>query len=320
MPLPAGQKLWRSRFGALTSIRVGLLAGEDPAAAASALAGELAGRLSPGALGLGLVAVREQGLAAASGTTSFAGLFIGFSLFLIVSAALLVALLFRLGVERRAGELGLRLAVGFPLRSVRRMLLAEGAALAVAGGLLGIGLAALYGRAVLAGLSTWWAPILSSPFLRLELRPASLATGFAISLVVVLGSIALTLRRLSRLPARALLAGAVEEESPDGAARAGLRAGWHPRRWPWRRRCWRSPSLRASRRRALFFGVGAALLAAGFAAFARWCRGGFARGAAARCRPADDGPPGGAQQRPQPGPQPARRWCWWAAPASCSSP
>jgi ABC-type lipoprotein release transport system permease subunit len=281
VPLETGQKLWRSRFGALTAIRIGLLPGEEIGEAGEAIAAALKHKLPPAALGLALLPVREQGLAAASGTTSFGGLFVGFSLFLIVSSALLVALLFRLGTERRAGELGLRQAAGFPLRAVRRMLLAEGAVLAVVGGLLGIGLAALYGRAVLAGLSTWWAPILSSPFLRVELRPASLATGFLISLVVVLGSIALTLRRLRRLPVRALLAGVVEESSSAGRSRGLAR--------------WLAPAALLSALAllaiafgsgepspALFFGVGAALLTAGFAAFALWCRGGFAKGDSGR--------------------------------------
>ena len=281
VPLASGQDLWRSRFGALTAIRLGLGQGEDAAGAAATIASELMRKLSPGAVGLTFLPVREQGLAAATGTTSFAGLFVGFSLFLIVSSALLVALLFQLGVERRASELGLRLAAGFPLRSVRRMLLGEGATLAVAGGLLGIGLAALYGRAVLAGLSTWWAPILSSPFLRLDLRPASLAAGFLISLAVVLGSIALTLRRLRRLPARALLVGAVEESSPRQRRRGLVR--------------WLAPAaliaalallgIAVGSREAspaLFFGVGGALLTAGFASFALWCRGGLTRGASGR--------------------------------------
>jgi ABC-type lipoprotein release transport system permease subunit len=281
VPLEHGQQLWRSRFGALTAIRLALRPDEDAATGSVAIAGELMRRLSPGAVGLTVVPLREQGLAAASGTTSFGGLFVGFSLFLIVSSALLVALLFRLGVERRAGELGLRLATGFPVRSVRWMLLGEGAFLAAAGGLLGIGLAALYGRAVLAGLRGWWAPLLSSPFLRLDLRPASLAAGLLISLLVVLGSIALTLRQLKRLPPRALLAGAVDE------ARA--------RRRPRRLTRWLAPSalivalglLSAAygsdeASPALFFGVGAALLTAGFAFFALWCRGGLTSGVSGR--------------------------------------
>jgi hypothetical protein len=149
--------------------------------------------------------------------------------------------------------------------------------LAVAGGLLGIGLAALYGWAVLAGLSSWWAPILSSPFLRVDLRPASLATGFLISLVVVLGSIALTLRRLRRMPARALLAGAIEESGPR--RRAGGLAGWlAPAALILALVLLAIAFSSGEASPALFFGVGAALLTAGFAAFALWCRGGFAAG------------------------------------------
>ncbi len=282
VPLAAGQELWRSRFGALTAIRIALLPGEDSAAGRAALAGGIEQRLSLGAVGLTSVPVREQGLAAASGTTSFAGLFVGFSLFLIVSAALLVALLFRLGVERRAGELGLRLAAGFPLRSVRRMLLGEGAVLAAAGALAGVALAALYGRAVLAGLSSWWAPILSSTLLRVDLRPASLATGALISLGVVLVSIALTLRRLRRLPARALLAGVVEEPA------AGGRRGSRLARWLAPLALLAALALLAialgssEASPGLFFGVGAALLTAGFAAFALWCGGGLGTGAGGR--------------------------------------
>ena len=59
---------------------------------------------------------QAEGLAAAEGSTDFGGLFLAFSFFLIVSAVLLVGLLFRLAVERRAGELGLLLAVGYPVR------------------------------------------------------------------------------------------------------------------------------------------------------------------------------------------------------------
>ncbi len=273
VPLAEGQRLWRSRFGALTALRFALERGETPERAATALAEAVLDRLSPAELGLTVLPVRRQGLEASSGTTSFAGLFVGFSLFLIVAAALLVALLFRLGVERRARELGLRLAAGYPLRSVRRLLLAEGTVLAAAGGALGLGLAALYGRAVLAGIGGWWAPLLGSPFLRLELRPASLAAGLALSLAVVIGSILLTLRRLGRVPVRALLAGAVEspnvDSRPPRAARrlavAALLAAGALVAWAAGGPGEASPGL--------FFGAGAAVLTGGFALFAAWCRG-----------------------------------------------
>ena len=43
----------------------------------------------------------------AQGTTDFSGLFIGFSFFLILSAMILIGLLFRLGIERRVASIGL---------------------------------------------------------------------------------------------------------------------------------------------------------------------------------------------------------------------
>ena len=51
--------------------------------------------------------IRERQLEAASGSTDFAMLFVGFSFFLIVAAALLVAMLFRLNIEQRARQIGL---------------------------------------------------------------------------------------------------------------------------------------------------------------------------------------------------------------------
>ena len=48
-----------------------------------------------------------------------------------------MALLFQFGLEQRASEVGTLLAVGFTPKQVRRLLLAEAAALALLGGILG---------------------------------------------------------------------------------------------------------------------------------------------------------------------------------------
>ena len=62
--------------------------------------------IAPESAGLTFQPVKQQGLAASAGATDFSGLFIAFSQFLIVSAALLVGLLFRLSVEQRGREVG----------------------------------------------------------------------------------------------------------------------------------------------------------------------------------------------------------------------
>ncbi len=202
-----GRRLWRSRFGDLTSMRLAPPPGESVAGLESALAEGLFRHLDPAAAGLAFRPLREEGLRGSRGATDFAGLFLALSMFLIAAAAMLVGLLFRLGVEQRAREVGLLRAVGFRVRSVRRALLAEGGLLAVAGASCGLLLALLYGWSMLAGLRTWWLPAVGTPVLFLHVEPLSLVIGWAASVAVVLLSIWWSLRRLHKIPAPALLAG-----------------------------------------------------------------------------------------------------------------
>lgn len=212
-----GRRLWRTRFGDVTSIRLAVPAGQDPIRLEQGLARGLMARVDLAPFGLLFRPVKQEGLAAAAGSTDFSGLFVAFSFFLIVSAVLLVGLLFSLGVERRAGELGLLLAVGFPVRAVRRRLLAEGAVLAGVGALLGLAGALGYAALLMAGLRTWWRGAVGTPHLHLHAEPSSLITGAVASVLVVLLAIAWTVRRLSRVPAPALLVGSTA--SPEAGAR-----------------------------------------------------------------------------------------------------
>ena len=123
---------------------------------------ELVQRLPPASLGWVFRPLRQLGLGAASGATDFGGLFIGFSLFLIVSAAMLVGLLFGLGVEQRAKQIGLLRAVGYPLGRIRWGLLAEGSLLAALGGLLGTLGGIAYAWLMMAGLRSLWLPAVGS--------------------------------------------------------------------------------------------------------------------------------------------------------------
>jgi hypothetical protein len=100
-------------------------------------------RARPELFGWNLLPVKRLGLQAASGSTPFDGLFLGLSLFVIASALILTSLLFRLGLDQRAQQLGLLAALGFPggktvrLWSVEVLLL--GSCGAVLGALAGIG-------------------------------------------------------------------------------------------------------------------------------------------------------------------------------------
>lgn len=206
--LEDGQRLWRSRYGQLTALRFVPPAGTDLAAAAVEYQRAFAEALDPAQVGFVALAVRAQGLQASRGAINFGEYFIYFSFFIVVSAALLAGLFFRLGVEQRLREVGLLRAIGFDERRIARMFLLEGAALAVLGSALGIGGAIGYGALLVYGLKTWWVGSVGTTLLELHIAPLTLAAGAAGGVAIALVVIALTLRGLRRATPVNLLAGA----------------------------------------------------------------------------------------------------------------
>src|SRR5207237_2727364 len=93
--------------------------------------------LEPQEIGLRFEPVREQALKAAEQSQDFGQLFLGFSIFLVVAAVLLMALLFQFGLEQRISEIGTLLALGFTVKQVRKLFMKEGVVLALIGGILG---------------------------------------------------------------------------------------------------------------------------------------------------------------------------------------
>src|SRR6266851_5341122 len=169
--LNRGEQLWgKSRFGKYTSIRLApasRVAESRPAPGANESTRELTKiaeeyrqtllrQLRPENAGLVFDPVAERRLAASRGGQDFGMLFLGFSAFLIIAALLLVGLLFRLNLDRRAGEVGLLLATGFSKKKVRRLMLAEGSALTAVGGLVGLAGAVIYAFLLLRLLQAWW--------------------------------------------------------------------------------------------------------------------------------------------------------------------
>ncbi len=221
VPLGAGQRLWESRWGRLTSIRVAPAAGQDLDAAREQLAGALRAELDPLALGFVVYPARSLAVEASTGATDFGLYFIYFSFFLVVSALLLASLFFRLGVEQRLRELGLLRAAGFPARAVRRVFLTEGLVLSAAGSVLGVAGAIGYAWLIMWGLRTWWVDAVGTTRLALDVSPVMLFAGAVGGVLAALGSIAWTLRSLAPASPRSLLTGAVAEVAAAGAADAG---------------------------------------------------------------------------------------------------
>ena len=223
LPIERMRALFPSRYGTSTSILLTAPGGgpiDDLDAAEAAFARALVEEVDLRSLGLAFAPVKAQGLEAAAGTTDFAGLFVGFSFFLILSAAILIMLLFRLGLERRAPEVGLERALGLAPATVRRLHLAEGAAVVLIGGLVGTAAAVGYAALMLWGLRTLWVGAVGTRFLFLSITPQSLAIGFFISVLLAAGAVWWGLRALRGASVRSLLAGETRGETESTGARA----------------------------------------------------------------------------------------------------
>ena len=226
LSLAAGRKIWGSRFGQTTSWRIAPRSGLTLESLSDKVMTQLA--RDKNWLALRPIPIAEEAVKASSGTTPFAGLFLGFSFFLIASAVMLTALLFRLGVEQRGEEIGLLLGLGFSPGAVLSFLLAEGGLLATLGAAVGVMGGVGYAWAMLAGLKTWWLAAVVTPFLELHVTPLSLGIGFAVGVVVSLVAIWFTVRGLVSMPVRRLIAGQVEEPADlegSGSAWARYAAG-----------------------------------------------------------------------------------------------
>jgi putative ABC transport system permease protein len=208
--LAAGQKLWASRYGKLTSLRVSPMNTGDLPGVQASFERELRAALDPAQLGLMVQPVREQSLAASRGATDFGEYFAYFSFFLVVSALLLAGLFFKLGVEQRLREIGLLGAIGFPAATIRALFLGEGALLAAAGSLLGLAGAVGYGALMMYGLRTWWVGAVGTTHLSLHVTPLSLIIGFVGGVLMALAVVVLALRRVGQASPRSLLAGVVD--------------------------------------------------------------------------------------------------------------
>ena len=203
--LKTGQTIWNNRFGNLTAIRY-----KSDSATVEACVRQA---LSPAALGLFFQPIRERALSASANSMDFGSLFLGFSIFLIIAALLLAALLFGFGVEQRSREVGTLLAIGVTPRHVRLLLLLEGGLIAFLASIVGVFVATLYTRAVIAGLgSVWKDAVVGSP-LTYYAKPETLIGGGIGSFLVALLVIWLVARKQGQATAQALLSGAISPGS-----------------------------------------------------------------------------------------------------------
>lgn len=213
--LDIGKQLWQNRFGNLTTIRMNAAPEHNLNETQNLFETEFLKKIKPEQIGFQFLSPKADGLNASAGSTDFGMLFGSLSGFIIIAVAMLVGMLFRIGVEQRSREIGILQAVGYPLRKIRRRFLIEGIIIAGVGSLFGCILAIGYGQLMVYGLKTWWLPAIGTPFVKLHINVLSLFLGAFISLFVVIISIYMTVRKLGNLSTVSLILGETDFSEKD---------------------------------------------------------------------------------------------------------
>ena len=267
-----GRELWKTPYGGATSIRIRAPDAGTEDAIAALVDQDLRVSLQPRARGLTVSAARRDALLASNGATDFGEYFTYFSFFIVVSALLLTVLFFRLGIEQRLRQIGILRASGFTIGHLRRLLVAEAVVLALIGSAIGTAGALGYGQLIVYGLRTWWVGAVGTTLLTLHVSWTSLFVGAGAGVATAVICVAVSLRSVARLSPRALLtAQAIETDRSDirgskralilrsvlaAAGVAMLGAGFADR----------------AAQTGMFFGAGAAFLAASMFQLSLWLR------------------------------------------------
>lgn len=195
-----GEKLWKNRFGTYTSFRYPLAEGNSvsPESALASLESALMDQIDPAMLGFTLEASRTKGYDAAGSGVDFSQLFGGLSFFLLAAGILLTVLLFLLNLESRESQLQTLVVMGIPVKLSLRVMLTESMIVAGVGALAGLALAVVYNHLVFLALNGVWKDVVRTDMMYMDVRAATLVTGFLITMLVAFLALYFPLNRKLR--------------------------------------------------------------------------------------------------------------------------
>lgn len=209
LSLEAGRSLWSTRWGTATALRIPAERTREAEIVAT-----VRRALRPEMNQLAVRDFQASAASAASSPVDFGGLFVGMSFFLILAALGLVAMLFQFVLRQRNREDALLGAVGLSASQLLRWRLLEGAVLLLVGCGVGLGLALLYTRGILRFLESIWAGQSAGSTFLFAAKPASIAVGALVFLVLSLLAIWLAIRKQTRTALSIRLAAQTEDITP----------------------------------------------------------------------------------------------------------
>ncbi len=217
MTYGAGRRHFGSPFGDTMTARVESTASEAEIDTALRV-------VEPEALGFAVRPVAEEAARSVNQALDFRQLFLGMSLFLMLAALALTALMAALAAGARAHEAGLLKACGMSAGRIHRLLLAEQAAPLALGSLAGAALGGLLGRALVWALNRGWGAAVGGTRIWPDFRPGTALLAALLAMAAALAAVAWSSRRRLQAEAMALLLGASRAGNPETARAPRARA------------------------------------------------------------------------------------------------
>jgi len=186
-----GVEIWENNYGNSTSIRF-----INSDITLQELSTKLSKIIDPSDIGLSFINVRTAGNKAATSGVDFGELFLSLSFFIIVSALLLMVLIYSLNLNSRKHETGILNNLGFTKKQILKLRLYESLLViliaAIVGGLCGI----LYNNLIISALNSIWNDAVHADLLRVRIYPVTILTGILIGITTSLITIYITTRRI----------------------------------------------------------------------------------------------------------------------------
>ncbi|MFL2937740.1 MAG: ATP-binding cassette domain-containing protein [Opitutales bacterium] len=198
--LKAAQEMWGNRWGSLTGIRANRknLSREE-------LGSQLRQNLKAEDAGLIIQSLRSDARESVETPVDFGQLFMGFSFFVIVAVLAITGMLFSFSMQQRNQQVGLLRALGWKPGKIRLVFWGEGALAAIMGSLLGVLLAASYGKLILDLLSGEWSGAVSGASFVYDARVFSMVIGWVSSATICFVAMVWSTRKQIKKEPRELL-------------------------------------------------------------------------------------------------------------------
>ena len=176
--MEAAQELWSTSYGTLTAIRFPVDRGVD------ALSASLRAELSPRDFGFFTQAVRDRMQRSSAPINDFGQLFLGFNLFMILSALFLMSVFAGFAIDRRRSQQGLMVAVGYTAAAVGRSVLAEFGVVTLVGCMVGVVAAVALAQGFIGGLMGVWSDAVGVLELPMWISSTTIITGAVVTWTV----------------------------------------------------------------------------------------------------------------------------------------